>query len=120
LKAQTFICPVEALSLEAGKVWLYYSTSTHAFNYIQWNSAHSLYPSHLFLDKSLVLTPESLRGRSLTRIFNKWVLEDDEREELETIRSTQEWIVRFSEPEPALFYNWETEVGIVAKSPHCI
>ena len=100
---------VESISLEAGKVWLYHSTSTHAFNYIQWNSAHSLYPSHLSPDKSLMLVPEYLRGRSLMRICNKWVLEDDETEE--PIRSTREWIVRFTEPElPALSYHWETEV----------
>ena len=36
--------------------------------------------------------------------------EDDERKE-ETIRSTREWIVRFTQPEQVLSYHWETEVG---------
>ncbi|KAN0085584.1 hypothetical protein V8E54_002051 [Elaphomyces granulatus] len=97
--------------LEAGKVWLYYATSTHQQNYIEWNSGHCLYSSYIFPNKSFVLTPLSLRGRCLKRLFKRWVPEDDERQEV-TIRSTREWIVPFTEPElPALSYHWETEAS---------
>lgn len=103
-------------SLEAAKVWLFYANATHEHNYIGWNSAHCLYPRSIVPNESIVVTPASLRGRRLKRIFQNCFSEDNKvNEDVIIIRSTPEWIVRFMEPEnPSLPYHWETEVGTVA------
>jgi hypothetical protein len=104
-----------SFSLEAAKVWLLYATATHEHNYIGWNSAHCLYSWNLVPNESIVVTPASLRGRRLKRIFNSWLLEDNKVNEKVIIRLTPEWIVRFMEPEhPSLPYHWERGVGTVA------